>query len=96
MNLPFIIYYFILPVLSLAMLCSFIRLVRGPSLPDRVVALDLMATLVIGIVAVYSIATGRSAYLDVAIILALIAFLGTVAFTYYLQRGNNQQRDKNQ
>lgn len=96
MNLPFIIYYFILPVLSLAMLCSFIRLVRGPSLPDRVVALDLMATLVIGIVAVYSIATGRSAYLDVAIILALIAFLGTVAFAYYLQRGNNQQRDKNQ
>jgi multicomponent Na+:H+ antiporter subunit F len=55
-----------------------------------------MATLVIGIVAVYSIATGRSAYLDVAIILALIAFLGTVAFAYYLQRGKNQQRDKNQ
>ncbi|MRR06565.1 MAG: cation:proton antiporter [Deltaproteobacteria bacterium] len=90
------IFYFILPILSLAMLCSFIRLMRGPSLPDRVVALDLMATLVIGIVAVYSIATGRSAYLDVAIILALIAFLGTVAFAYYLQRGNNQQRDKNQ
>ena len=96
MNLPFIIFYFILPILSLAMLCSFVRLMRGPSLPDRVVALDLMATLVIGIVAVYSIATGRSAYLDVAIILALIAFLGTVAFAYYLQRGNNQQRDKNQ
>jgi len=95
-NLPFIIFYFILPILSLAMLCSFVRLMRGPSLPDRVVALDLMATLVIGIVAVYSIATGRSAYLDVAIILALIAFLGTVAFAYYLQRGNNQQRDKNQ
>lgn len=96
MNVPYLIYTFILPILSLALLCSFIRLVRGPSLPDRVVALDLMATLVIGIVAVYSIATGRSAYLDVAIILALIAFLGTVAFAYYLQRGKNQQRDKNQ
>jgi len=95
-NVPYLIYAFILPILSLALLCSFIRLVRGPSLPDRVVALDLMATLVIGIVAVYSIATGRSAYLDVAIILALIAFLGTVAFAYYLQRGKNQQRDKNQ
>lgn len=96
MNLPFIIYYFILPVLSLAMLGAFIRLLLGPSLPDRVVALDLMATLVIGIVAVYSIASGRSAYLDVAIILALIAFLGTVAFSYYLQKRNEQQRDSNQ
>jgi len=95
-NVPFIIFYFILPILSLAMLCSFFRLLRGPSLSDRVVALDLMATLVIGIVAVYSIATGRSAYLDVAIILALIAFLGTVAFAYYLQRGKNPQRENNQ
>lgn len=86
MSLQDLIFFFILPVLSMAMLFAFVRLVRGPSLPDRVVALDLMATLVIGIVAVYSIATGQSAYLDVAVILALIAFLGTVAFAYYIQR----------
>ena len=86
MNLQNLVFFFILPVLSIAMLCAFIRLVRGPSLPDRVVALDLMATLVIGIVAVYSVATGQSAYLDVAVILALIAFPGTVAFAYYIQR----------
>lgn len=86
MNLQDLIFFFILPLLAVAMLFAFARLVRGPSLPDRVVALDLMATLVIGIVAVYSIATGQSAYLDVAVILALIAFLGTVAFAYYIQR----------
>lgn len=86
MNLQNLVFFFILPVLSVALLFAFFRLVRGPSLPDRVVALDLMATLVIGIVAVYSVATGQSAYLDVAVILALIVFLGTVAFAYYIQR----------
>lgn len=87
MNLSAVIFFVVLPLMSVAMLLAFIRLVRGPGLPDRVVALDLMATLVIGIVAAYSVATGVSAYLDVAIILALIAFLGTVAFACYIQRG---------
>lgn len=62
---------------------------------ERVVALDLMATLVIGIVAVYSAATGQSAYLDVAIVLALIAFLGTVVFAYYTgDKRNRELRQK--
>lgn len=90
MNLDQLVFFLIMPALSVAMLLAFFRLVRGPSLPDRVVALDLMATLVIGIVAAYSVATGQSAYLDVAIILALIAFLGTVAFAYYIQRGESR------
>lgn len=90
MSLHQLVFFLIMPVLSVAMLFAFFRLVRGPSLPDRVVALDLMATLVIGIVAAYSVATGQSAYLDVAIILALIAFLGTVAFAYYIQRGESR------
>ena len=89
MNPQTVIFYVVLPLMSVAMLLAFIRLVRGPGLPDRVVALDLMATIVIGIVGAYSVATGVSAYLDVAIILALIAFLGTVAFACYIQRGKN-------
>jgi len=89
-NLQKLVFIFILPVLSTAMLLALVRLVRGPSLPDRVVALDLMATLVIGIVSAYAVATGQSAYLDVAITLALIAFLGTVAFAYYIQRGESK------
>ena len=86
MSLQPLIFLFLLPVLSVAMLFAFIRLVRGPSLPDRVVALDLLATFGIGMVAVYSIATDQSAYMDVAVILALIVFLGTVAFAYYIQK----------
>lgn len=76
----------ILPLLGCGIVVAFVRLVRGPSLPDRVVALDLMATLIIAITATYSVVTDQPAYLDAAIVLALIAFLGTVAFAYYLNR----------
>lgn len=78
--------YVILPVLALAVVIVFVRLVRGPSLPDRVVAVDLMNTLGIGIVATYAIAADQPAFLDVAIAMALISFLGTVAFAYYIER----------
>ena len=76
----------ILPLLGCGIVVAFVRLARGPSLPDRVVALDLMATLIIAITATYSVVTDQPAYLDAAIVLALIAFLGTVAFAYYLNR----------
>ena len=75
-------------LLSLAVILAFIRLLRGPSLPDRVVAFDLMTSVAVGIMALYSIATEETVFLDVAIVLALISFLGTVAFARYLeQRG---------
>jgi multicomponent Na+:H+ antiporter subunit F len=63
------------------------RLVRGPSLPDRVVALDLIALVVVGFTATAAIGTGEPVLLDVAIALALIAFLGTVAFALYVGKG---------
>lgn len=81
--------WIILPLLGLGLLITFIRVVRGPSLPDRVVALDLMASFIIGISAVYSIVSNEPSYLDAAVVLALITFLGTVAFAYYLHRRSN-------
>ncbi|MDZ7343053.1 MAG: cation:proton antiporter [candidate division KSB1 bacterium] len=75
-----------MPLLTLAVVFAFIRLVQGPGLPDRVVALDLIFTIGIGVIAVYAISTNQPAFLDVAIIAALIAFLGTIAFAYYLER----------
>ncbi len=86
MSLPTFVLVAILPVLSLALLLTFARLLRGPSLPDRVIALDMTATLSIGVVAVYALATGQPALLDVAIVLALLVFLGTVGFAYYIER----------
>lgn len=76
----------VLPLLALTVVLAGARLVRGPSLPDRVVALDLIATLCMGMIAVYSIATENAVLLDAAIVLALISFLGTVAFARYLEK----------
>jgi multicomponent Na+:H+ antiporter subunit F len=75
-----------LAALALALLLSVVRLVRGPSLMDRVVALELMAGLVVGVIAVYAIGTDDPALLDVAITLALVAFLGAVALARYAER----------
>jgi multicomponent Na+:H+ antiporter subunit F len=75
---------FVLLILALGL--SFIRLALGPSLPDRVVALDLITILAVAFAALYAIASGDSAFLDVAVALALIAFLATVAFARYAEK----------
>lgn len=74
-------------MLSLALLLAFIRLTRGPSLPDRVVALELIASIVVGFVGVHAIDIGISSLLDVAIVIALTAFLAAIGFARFLQRG---------
>ncbi|GAB4462078.1 MAG: hypothetical protein Kow0031_40850 [Anaerolineae bacterium] len=85
MNLTLFSAVVILPLLTIAILLIFARLLRGPSLPDRVIALDMIATLGIGVVGVYALVTNQPAYLDVALLLALLAFLGTVAFAYFIE-----------
>ena len=73
-------------MLSAAAVLAFVRLVRGPNLPDRVVALDLFTAIVVGVIAVYTIDSQSSEMLRAAIVLALISFLGTVAFARYLEK----------
>ena len=77
----------VLGMLILAVFLALLRLVVGPSLPDRVIALDLMATLLVGFIAVYSIASSQTVLLDAATIVALISFLGSVAFARYIEKG---------
>jgi multicomponent Na+:H+ antiporter subunit F len=74
-------------VLSVSLALSVWRLLRGPSLADRVVALDLIAILVIGMIAVDAVATGQASFLRVATVVALLAFLGTIAFARRLEKG---------
>ena len=76
----------LLATLGVALFLAFFRLVRGPTLPDRVVALDLIMALTVAIIALYAIATHEPILLDAAIVLALIAFLSTVAFARYIER----------
>lgn len=72
-------------LLSISLLLAFVRLARGPSLPDRVVALELIASIVAGMVGVHAIDTGVSAYLDIAIVLAITAFLAAIGFSKFIQ-----------
>ncbi|NJW52953.1 cation:proton antiporter [Salinimicrobium oceani] len=90
MTLDDYLYYIILPVLSLSILLVFIRFFKGPSISDRVVAVDLLVTIGIGIIAIYSILTHQPTFLDIALILALIGFLATVAYSYYIQKRKNK------
>lgn len=70
-----------------AMLLAVARLLLGPSLPMRVVALDLMASLSVGFIATYAVVNDQQLFLDVALVVALISFLGTVAFAFYIEKG---------
>ena len=80
--------YVAMPVLGLGLLLAFFRAMRGPRFPDRVVALDLMVMLGIGVMAAYAIAFEQESILDIITVVALINFLATVSFAYYMeQRG---------
>jgi multicomponent Na+:H+ antiporter subunit F len=78
---------FALMTLGVALLLAVVRLVRGPTLPDRIVAMDLVGVLVIGLIVVFAASTDVRATLDAAIVIALIGFVGTVAYATYVQRG---------
>jgi len=76
----------VLPILAFAGAGTLVRLLRGPSVPDRVIALDLLATICLAVVAVYGAVTAQPAFLDVALVIALLSFLGTAAFARYVER----------
>ncbi|MGO3700951.1 MULTISPECIES: monovalent cation/H+ antiporter complex subunit F [Halomonas] len=74
-------------IMGLALILTFVRVVRGPSLPDRVVALELFSTTVVGLVGVYAIQSGVASFLDAAIVIALMGFLAAIGFARFLERG---------
>lgn len=70
----------------LAVGLAFLRLARGPSLPDRVVALDMMTVAIVAFCGLAAIRSGDEAFLDVALVLALVGFLATVALARFAER----------
>lgn len=83
-----------LVVLALAFVLALVRLILGPSLPDRVVAVDLMAPFSIGIMAVTAISLDAPALMQPALVLAFVGFLATVAFARYIAKAGPDQEDK--
>lgn len=76
---------FALVILSIAFLMTVYRVVVGPTLPDRVVALDMLVGIAIGFIATIAIRAGVYLYLDIAVSLCLVGFLATVAFARFIQ-----------
>ena len=78
-----------LGLFSLAFFITVYRVIVGPTLPDRVLGLDMLVAIAIGFIAVIGIKTGFTLYLDIAIALGLVGFLATVAFArFILQRAS--------
>lgn len=76
----------VLGMIALAMIGCLVRLLIGPTLPDRVVALDLMGMFAVAVIAIFAILIGKPVLLSVCLVMGLILFLGTAAFALYLER----------
>jgi multicomponent Na+:H+ antiporter subunit F len=84
-----------LGILGLAFLLTVYRVVVGPTLPDRVLALDMLVAVAIGFIAVIAIKTGFTLYIDIAISLGLVGFLATVAFArFILTHGTSDGKER--
>ena len=73
-------------LLGISLVFSTIRLIRGPSIADRVMALDLISVSLLGLLSIQSMLSKGSVYLDIAIVIALISFVGTVGFSLFMIR----------
>lgn len=81
-------------LIVLAVILAFVRLVRGPSLQDRVVALDMMTVSIVAFCGLASIRYATAAFLDVALVLALVGFLATVALARFAERNTARQKER--
>ncbi|EXS68858.1 K+/H+ antiporter subunit F [Sphingobium sp. Ant17] len=73
---------------ALAMLLNLYRLLRGPSAPDRILALDTMVINAIALIILFGILEESGTYFEAALLLAMVGFVGTVAYTKFLLRGD--------
>lgn len=73
-------------LLAMAFGLGLVRLIKGPTITDRIMALDFGGGVLLCASVVYGIATGSAAFLDVALAVAVILFVGTVAFARYIER----------
>ncbi|RLL42721.1 Na(+)/H(+) antiporter subunit F1 [Oceanobacillus piezotolerans] len=88
------ILYFALTLFGIAIAIALFRIVFGPSLPDRVIALDMIGVNLISSMAIISIIIGTTFFLDVILIIGIIAFISTIAFSKYIERGGIIERKR--
>lgn len=93
MSLFTIAAYIAIVMISISTLLTLIRFIKGPSLPDRVISLDVFSANLLAVLAIYSVLAEEKAYLNVALIMSLIAFVGTMTFAYYLVQKRHKHKE---
>ena len=78
--------FIVFPLLSLTLMLGFIRLLMGPTLPDRIIAFELISITSAAIIVVSAIVTDQAVLLDVASAWAIVSFLSVIAFSYYIEK----------
>ncbi|AHN20173.1 Na(+)/H(+) antiporter subunit F1 [Lysinibacillus sphaericus] len=84
-----------LALFSVSIALSLYRVIKGPSMPDRAIALDTIGINLLSAIAIVSIVLKTKAYLEAILILGILAFIGTIAFTKYIERGVIVERKSN-
>ncbi len=75
-----------LTLVMISIVLVFVRVLRGPSLPDRVMGLDMIGLMAVSVIVLTAIVSGEAVLIDAAIALALVSFLGTLAFARFIER----------
>lgn len=88
--------YIAIAIISISTILTLVRFFKGPSLPDRVISLDVFSANLLAVLAIYSVLADEKAYLNVALIMSLIAFVGTMTFAYYLVQKREKPEDYDQ
>jgi multicomponent Na+:H+ antiporter subunit F len=91
MTLDAFVFTIILPLLGISVVLTVVRMVKGPSLADRVVALELVNLLAIGIITVFALAVDQTEFFDIAVVIALVSFMATVGFARYVERQSERE-----
>ena len=86
MSLINIILTVVIVVLAASAILVLYRFIKGPTLPDRVTAIDLITTIAIAIIVVFSILWDSPNFFDVAMVLSLISYLGSISYAFYLTK----------
>ena len=79
---------------ALTILVAVIRIILAPSLPDRVIALDVIGVNLIATIAVVSVILNTKAFLEAILILGILSFIGTIAFSKFIERGKIVERKR--
>lgn len=81
--------------ISVSMVGLIYRVIKGPTIPDRIVALDAIGINLVAVIALISILLETNAFLEIILLIGILAFIGTVAFSKYLEKGVIIERDRN-